>query len=90
MRPDGELHLPFTWVGMVWEMLIRKTSSRYFGIYVGYTRENVRQGFSMRLKGTFSLVDADEKELVPPEKKGRSLLNILSLSLSLLLSLLAL
>ena len=70
MKNDGEILIPFTWAGMICEVLVRKTNGKFFGIYVGYIRENVRPGFSMRLKGTFTLVDTDEREPYPIPPKG--------------------
>lgn len=72
MKNDGDIHEPFHWRGMMWDLLCKRVNAKYIGIYVGYNCEDVNVNFSVRLKVTFSLVDSD-KESYPVPPKGQCL-----------------
>ena len=71
MRADNGIHIPFLWLGMTWDLLLKKFNNKQMGVYVGYPTENISPNFALKLKVTFALVDTDKDNTfsVPPKGK---------------------
>ena len=71
--PDGELHVPFEWTGMTWDLFLRRSNDGVLGIFVGFYSREARQGLNMKLAVKFRLIDANDKEQASGPCKGKIL-----------------